>query len=202
MSKTKNDKFLNSPEILTRDPKSGLDVSAYGEDRGPIRREVIESRENVKGYGISLTRRAKDWLDKQFEKGEMSDSAYHAARDFQNKYSAAGHDRIATTNLTGSGGGMDKEDIMTRAADARDWVEMVKARLGGVDNPMWLALVWIVGEGRSARSLGDEHGKDHRYWMGVLDSALHILSDVWARRAYGRTKPRRMRGQSKGVDKC
>lgn len=195
-------KFHKSPEIVVKDPRSGVDVAAYGDDRGTVKRETIAEREKVPGYGIAVMRRAKDWLDKQYEKGHMSDIAYQGARDFQCKYSAAGHDRIATTNLTGSGGGMDKEDIMTRAADARDWVEMVKANLGGSDNPMWLALVWIVGEGRSARSLGDEHGKDHRYWMGVLDSALHIVGDIWADRAYGREKPRRLRVYKNKVDKC
>ncbi len=185
-------RFQNDHEEYIRDPRYGVPVSRFGNAKAPIVRETVRATFGANDQG----NRVKDQLDRWREAGVITDNAYHAGRAFGDDFERCGYDRCRTTNLVGThGGGVGIEDILTRSADARNYVHTTIKALGGPTSRMSLAVVHIVGFKRDIKSLANQMGTQSRdYWTGTVQAALELMGEDYKRMLQGKRRSSAMVG--------
>lgn len=189
------ERFNPDPDDLVYDPRTGLNLSRFGTDRGRVKRDLVEEKRDVMGE-VAVVNRVADGLDRLYSSKKINANELAAAREFQKEFDRIGYDRISTTNMTGTpGGGMAIEAVYNRSKAARDNVALYLDLVGGPRNPAGVALFWYVGRGLNLEQVSDVAGDSPHFWRGALFCALNRLGADYAER---RKKSRR-RVRSSGL---
>lgn len=180
---TVREQLFNPPvEDAVFDTRLKMKISRQGRDRGEKARDLQQVATDVEGRA-HVANRLVDALDRMLKNGSISRDAFDAAREFQRAYDRCGHDRMATTNFTGSGGGdVSKEDIMARTADAQAYCQRVRLMLGGAKSPMWQAIEAVLGQRSSLSDFVTDAGRNVHYWSGMTQGALHLMAEAYQAR--------------------
>lgn len=191
MTKQQDDRFNPDPPDLYWSAEKKMELSRFGNARGSVRQELVPVPCDPEGTMIRANR-VKDRLDVMEERGQIRDHELDAAREFQKNFRLAGYDRVKTTNLSGAaGGGMSVEAQMAATAEARTYIGKAMAIVGGADSPMWKALFWIVGHGKSLRDVSKIETGERDVWTGFVKAALYLLGQDYQRRTRA---PRKSKG--------
>lgn len=183
--------FLAAPDDQVFDPRAGMKVSRFGQDRGAVERDTRQELVGVDD-GVQSVSRVRDGLDQMRRKGDINDNQLTAARLFQDEFERSGMDHYASVNLMAtSGGGMGIEDVMTRAIRSRDYVAHIFSLLGGNGTAMARVVFWVIGCRKNLEVVARKEGRNAQYWCGVLHAALEIMGEDYERMLQG--KPRRPR---------
>lgn len=137
----------------------------------------------------------KDGLWRMRESGNISETAYKAARQFEYEFIRCGYGGIKTTNLTGAGGGgMAIEDVMARYKRSRDYVYHVLDMLCGDGSPMAAAVCYYVGQGKTFKEIVKLKGESTDYWRSAFHCAVRIMEDDYKRMNAGKRRRTRFSG--------
>ena len=193
------------PDIIVRD-RGGAQVSAFGQDQGPLPRDVERDAVIDADGNRAWAARVRSGIMRMHQDHIITAMQLEAGLDFQRAFDAAGYRSCRTTNLSGANGGScGPEDVMAGSADARQRVRDYLVLVRYPQSAMGKAVFWMLGHGlsmdemaRSPARHGIEAGAaDKAFWRGSLVAALELMGHDYQRRIAAR---RRMRVHADPAD--
>jgi hypothetical protein len=169
---------------LMRDRKTRVMVSAGGRDRGP---KVAKSQRQIERVDIqyedqktrATVTRVVDTLGGLFQKGSITEAAYHAGLRFQDDFDMSHWESIPASRYDGmpaSGRASSDPDRPQAVIDARTAVGDALKAAGGPGSACGIALWWILGMRWSLRQIAQREAVSRvEVWTGILIGALGVL---------------------------
>lgn len=187
--KAQAQRFNGAPKDQYFSPSRKIMISREGYDRGSIDQPLDQHVMEVEG-SVQLVNRTRDLLDRLYKAHEINEASYKAGKEFKRCFSAAGYDRVKTSNLTGVGGGygLTAAEQIEQTAEARGTVHSAVEIVGGYNSPMWKAMFWLVGMEKSLNQVSEAEGGSRDVWTGFAKSALYLLGREYERSPKNRAR--------------
>lgn len=185
------------PDDLVHDPRYGMKVSRFGQDRGAIVRdcdegEIVDPANHEERIAV---RRVRSGLVRLYREGAISEEMLRAGKFFQDRFEAAGYVHYSTIdfNRVGGGNGGRVEERLCAATQDRKIVDKLLKAVGFPYSQMGKASWWIIGHGMGLEEIAvryDLHdftgAKDRRYWKAMVVAALEVMSKIILQSRAGR----------------
>jgi hypothetical protein len=182
------------PKQTIRDPRSGVEVALYGDDKGTpeLLRQICRQLNEFTPEGVSAlplktvataidgrigsANMRKDCIDILFENGTLGDIEYATAQLLQAAFDLAHDYRIGSVSAERTGNGpVEVEVIVDRHNKARKKYTAMMAVVGGENTTAGVALLWVICRRRSLTWLNENYGRERKHWAGVIQSSLETI---------------------------
>jgi hypothetical protein len=186
------------PKQTIRDPRSGVEVALYGDDKGTpeLLRQICRQLQEFMPDGVlpfplrtvataidgrfGTANLRKDCIDILHENGTLGDIEYATAQLLQASFDLAHDYRIGSVGIERTGCGQtDPHEMATmlakRSNRARAKYRAMMGVVGGENSMAGLTMLWVICRRQSLSWMEDNYGRSRRHWGGVLQCALETV---------------------------